>query len=97
MNLTETPKRPASYEELLAENALLKREVAELRAGIPTLEARIKTLEDQLSKDSHNSSKPPFLRPRAMGFGFRNSWPGFRCDYDVGRFRLTWPGNESVP
>lgn len=59
MNPTETPKHPPSYEELLAENALLKQEVVEMRVLVATLEARVEALEDQLSKDSHNSSKPP--------------------------------------
>lgn len=59
MNPAETPKHLPSYEELLAENAFLKQEVAALRALVATLEVRIKALEDQLGKDSHNSSKPP--------------------------------------
>jgi transposase len=52
MTTPEEPKRQLSYEELLAENGLLRQQVAEL-------EERLKVLEDRLAQDSHNSGKPP--------------------------------------
>ena len=55
-----------SYQELKAENAALKlenvalkQEVAELKVVIEKLLVRIAHLEDQLNKNSKNSSKSP--------------------------------------
>lgn len=66
MNSAEPSAPRASYDELAHENARLRQRVAELetmvaeqREMISFLAARVKELEDQLSKDSHNSSKPP--------------------------------------
>lgn len=52
MSIVEEPKRQPSYEELLAENVMLRQRIIEL-------EARLKALEDRLAQGSHNSSKPP--------------------------------------
>jgi transposase len=41
------------------ENAVLRAEVAELREQVRTLLAEVEALKGRLSKDSHNSSKPP--------------------------------------
>jgi transposase len=65
MKAAEPTERQPSYEELLAENAVLKRELAELQALVALLSARVKELEDQLVKNSSNSSKPP----SSDGFG----------------------------
>jgi transposase len=66
MSLPEPSVQPPSYEELVAENAILRQRVAELEAAVAELRemnavlvARVKELEDQLGKNSHNSSKPP--------------------------------------
>ena len=48
-----------SYEELEAENAALKKDVAELKALVTQLLSRIADLESQLKQNSKNSSKPP--------------------------------------
>lgn len=52
MTTLEESKREPSYEELVAENALLRQRITEL-------EARLKALEDRLAQDSQNSSNPP--------------------------------------
>lgn len=52
MSTVEEPKRQSSYEELLAENVVLRQRIVELGA-------RLKALEDRLAQGSHNSSKPP--------------------------------------
>lgn len=52
MNQSEPLAQRPSYDELVAENVVLRQRVAEL-------EARLKALEDRLAQDSHNSSKPP--------------------------------------
>ncbi len=44
---------------LQAENETLRLALAEALAGLEEAKARIKQLEDQAAKDSHNSSKPP--------------------------------------
>jgi cell division protein FtsB len=60
MNTTRTSDHLSpSYEELLAENAVLKQQVAELQELVAFLNARIKELEDQRAKDGRTSSKPP--------------------------------------
>ncbi len=66
MSLAKPFAQQPSYDELVAENALLRQRVAELEAVVAELRemnavlvARVKELEDQLGKDSHNSSKPP--------------------------------------
>ena len=63
MNPAESPEHQPSYEELLAENLSLKQQVAELREWVASLVERIEELEDQLGKDSRNSSKPPSSDP----------------------------------
>lgn len=63
MDTVEASNQPPSYEALLAENALLKEQVAELRSLVESLSERMKEFEDRLSKDSHNSSKPPSSDP----------------------------------
>jgi len=54
-------------EQLKSENALLREQVASQAALIAQLIERIQALEERLSQDSHNSSKPPssdgFVRP----------------------------------
>jgi transposase len=67
----DTPSTPISEEEILAvyrqgEDAVVKL-VSELLAKITALELRLETLENQQSKDSKNSSKPP----SSDGFGKR--------------------------
>jgi transposase len=67
----DTPSTPISKEEILAvcrqgEDAVVKL-VSELLAKITALELRLETLENQQSKDSKNSSKPP----SSDGFGKR--------------------------
>jgi transposase len=47
------------FDQLRSEGAEQSAENATLRSQIETLGARIKELEARLSKDSHNSSKPP--------------------------------------
>ncbi len=69
MSLPEPSVQRPSYNELVAENALLRQRVAELEVleGVVAelsemstmLVARVKELEDQLGKNSQNSSKPP--------------------------------------
>lgn len=59
MKIAEPTERQPSYEELLAENAALKQQLAELQALVALLSARVRELEDQLAKNSSNSSKPP--------------------------------------
>src|SRR5665811_2411233 len=49
--------------ELAAQNALLRREVAELSPANRRLEARVADLERQLNRTSRNSSLPPSLDP----------------------------------
>jgi transposase len=67
----DTPSTPISKEEILAvyrqgEDAVVKL-VSELLAKITALESRLETVENQQSKDSKNSSKPP----SSDGFGKR--------------------------
>jgi cell division protein FtsB len=52
MKAAESKGRQPSYEELLAENAALKQQLAELQALVASLSARVKELEDQLVKNS---------------------------------------------
>src|SRR5450830_1180647 len=49
--------------ELSAQNALLRREVAELSAANRRLEIRVADLEERLSRNSRNSSLPPSADP----------------------------------
>src|SRR5699024_9682039 len=53
------PPRTPSYEELAAENRVLKALVAELREANRVLTQRVAALEARLGKNSRNSSKPP--------------------------------------
>src|SRR5260370_35479593 len=48
-----------AYTHLLQENAQLRQENAQVREVVGELLERVKQLEAQASKDSHNSSKPP--------------------------------------
>lgn len=48
-----------TYEELEAENKVLRNEIRELKAVIGQMVTRIADLESQLKKNSKNSSKPP--------------------------------------
>ena len=48
-----------TYEELQAENTILRAQVSELMATIKLLKERIANLEAQLNQNSKNSSKPP--------------------------------------
>src|SRR5260370_18564712 len=48
-----------AYTHLLQENAQLRQENAQVREVVGELFERVKQLEAQASKDSHNSSKPP--------------------------------------
>jgi transposase len=59
MKTAEPKERQPSYEELLAENAALKQQLAELQTLVVALSARVRELQDQLAKNSSNSSKPP--------------------------------------
>jgi len=47
------------YVTLAAENAALRAEMAGLREAMERLEKLLETIQGQLSKDSHNSHKPP--------------------------------------
>jgi len=49
----------ARVDQLTADFALLKAENLALRVECRTLRERVRTLEGQLAKDSHNSHKPP--------------------------------------
>lgn len=51
--------------ELAAQNALLRREVADLRERVARQEERIAELERRLNRNSRNSSLPPSLDPPA--------------------------------
>jgi transposase len=53
------PPVPPSYEELLAENAQVRVENAQLREGLATALERIGELEARLGMSSRNSGKPP--------------------------------------
>jgi uncharacterized coiled-coil protein SlyX len=65
----DTASREALLEPVLAQQATIRlleersaaqeRGLAEQRALIAALTARVKELEDRLAADSHNSSKPP--------------------------------------
>lgn len=59
MKAAESTEHRPSYEELLAENAALKRQLAEMQGLVALLSTRVKELEDRLVKNSSNSSKPP--------------------------------------
>ena len=48
-----------TYEELLAIVKMQQATIEELTVKLAKAEARIAELEEQLHKDSHNSSKPP--------------------------------------
>jgi hypothetical protein len=50
---------PPSYEDLLAENAVLRALVADLTGRLEQALARIAELEARLNMSSKNSSKPP--------------------------------------
>lgn len=52
------PEQP-SYEELLAENAVLKSAVVGLSGVVEVLRGQVEALKAQLSANSRNSSKPP--------------------------------------
>ena len=55
--------------ELAAQNALLRREVAELSEANRRLEIRVADLEERRDRNSRNSSLPPSQDPE----GFANS------------------------
>jgi len=52
-----------TYEEVLAENAALKRRVAEVESENAALRARLAEIEARLGTSSRNSSKPPSSDP----------------------------------
>src|SRR5450830_1103311 len=52
--------------ELSAQNALLRREVAELSAANRRLEIRVADLEERLNRNSRNSSLPPSADPPSV-------------------------------
>jgi transposase len=58
-NQAERAAAVAEAERLRADNAALRTELAQLREALVRLEKLLETLQDSLSKDSHNSSKPP--------------------------------------
>ena len=60
-----------SYEELLAENAVLKEALTRVEAALAQAMARIAELEARLNQNSKNSSKPPssdppFAKPKSL-------------------------------
>lgn len=60
-----------SYEELLAENAVLKEALVRVEAALAQAMARIAELEARLNQNSTNSSKPPssdppFAKPKSL-------------------------------
>ena len=56
MNIEDLMK---AFEGLSAENQTLRNELASALQRLAEANARIKQLEGQAAKDSHNSSKPP--------------------------------------
>ena len=48
---------------LIAENAALNQENAELRSAMTRAEERIRSLEERLARNSYDSSKPPCPTP----------------------------------
>src|SRR5947199_9212573 len=56
MNMEELVK---ALEAQRAENQTLRNELAKAQENLEQANARIKQLEGQAAKDSHNSSKPP--------------------------------------
>ena len=71
--------------ELSAQNALLRREVADLRERLAKQEERIAELERRLNRNSRNSSLPPSLDPPAA--------PERRPAAPSGRRRGAQPGH----
>ena len=58
--LSAQPLTPEEIHALYAQGeSAVQTVVHELQATIATLTARVQALEDQLAKNSHNSSKPP--------------------------------------
>lgn len=60
-----------SYEELVAENAVLKEALGRVEAALAQAMARVAALEARLNQNSSNSSKPPssdppFAKPKSL-------------------------------
>src|SRR5665647_2653951 len=83
--------------ELAAQNALLRREVAELSEANRRLEIRVADLEERLNRNSRNSALPPSAppRPRQAASGRRaGAQPGHpgrgRHLAPMRRLRISW-------
>ena len=99
MNTAEPFNHRLSYEALLAENAVLKEQVAHLQEVVGLLSERIEKLEDQLGKDSHNSSKPPSSDPFKKTKSLRkksDKSPGGQKGHGGKRLELVSEPDETV-